>query len=226
MISEEMKHVTRERLRSPRAAAIAGLVYSVLMAVVVITFRRFLPLELVGVSAEWLTESKDIVLFAISLVPIAGVAFLWFMGVVRDLLGFHEDQFLSTVTIGSGLLSLGMIFIWASVAGAIVFMYELDRDALLNGGIYLFARGLMVELGTIFAMTLSGVYVGSTGTIWMRTAVVPRWLGLLTWATAVVLWLNAFFGWWVQLVFPAWVFFISVYVLIENRSRQAEEEES
>jgi hypothetical protein len=48
--------------------------------------------------------------FALTLVPFAGIAFLWFMGVVRSHLGRLEDQFFSTVFYGSGLLFLAMLF--------------------------------------------------------------------------------------------------------------------
>jgi hypothetical protein len=37
-------------------------------------------------------------------------------------------------------------------------------------------------------------------------------------ATALVLWLFASFFWWAQLVFPAWVFLVSIYILMVNKS--------
>jgi hypothetical protein len=36
------------------------------------------------------------------LIPFAGIAFLWFIGVVRDRLGDREDRFLASVMVGSG----------------------------------------------------------------------------------------------------------------------------
>ena len=47
------------------------------------------------------------------LVPFAGIAFLWFIGVVREQLGNVEDRLFSTVFLGSGLLFLAMLFIGA-----------------------------------------------------------------------------------------------------------------
>jgi hypothetical protein len=49
--------------------------------------------------------------------PFAGIAFLWFIGVVRDRLGHLEDQFFPTVFFGSGLLFLAMTFASAALAG-------------------------------------------------------------------------------------------------------------
>ena len=42
-----------------------------------------------------------------NLIPFAGIAFLWFIGVLRDRLGEQEDRFFATVFFGSGLLFLG-----------------------------------------------------------------------------------------------------------------------
>jgi hypothetical protein len=43
-------------------------------------------------------------------VPFAGIAFLWFIGVVRERLGEIEDRLFSTVFLRSGLLFLAMLF--------------------------------------------------------------------------------------------------------------------
>ena len=52
------------------------------------------------------------------LMPFAGIAFLWFIGVVRDGFGRFEDKFFSSVFIGSGLLFLAMMFVASAVVGA------------------------------------------------------------------------------------------------------------
>ena len=154
--------------------------------------------------------------------PIAGIAFLWFMGVARDLLGHLEDQFFSTIFTGSGLLFLGMIFIWAAIGGTLLYGYSVNPGLMIEGGIYMFGRRLMFEIITVFAMSMAGAYVFSSGSIWLRTGVLPHWMAILTWAVAVVLWLNAILGWWVMLIFPVWVFLISIYILsVSQRVKSA-----
>ena len=54
--------------------------------------------------------------------PFAGIAFLWFIGVVRDQLGEVEDRLFSTVFLGSGLLFLAMLFQGAVNATSLVAM--------------------------------------------------------------------------------------------------------
>ena len=48
---------------------------------------------------------------------LCGIAFLWFIGVLRDRLGAQEDQFFATVFFGSGLLFLAMLFTAAAIIG-------------------------------------------------------------------------------------------------------------
>jgi hypothetical protein len=44
----------------------------------------------------------------------------------------------------------------------------------------------------------------------------PRWLALITYLLALVLLISIGFTPWVVLVFPGWVFMISVAILIMN----------
>jgi hypothetical protein len=142
------------------------------------------------------------------------------MGVARDLLGHLEDQFLSTVSLGSGLLFLAMIFIWAAVGGTILVSYAKEGADFTGSGIYSISRTLMGQLSGVYAMRMAGVYAFSSGTTWFRTGVMPRWLAIITWGVALVLWIAAGFVWWVQLVFPAWVFLVSIYILAVSPREQ------
>ena len=68
---------------------------------------------------------------ALNLVPFAGIAFLWFIGVLRDRIGEREDRFFATVFLGSGLLFVAMIFVAAGIGGA---LEELLAKAHHEGG--------------------------------------------------------------------------------------------
>ena len=58
----------------------------------------------------WLAGDTSHVALAMNLVPFAGVAFLWFVSILRDRLGEKEDQFFATVFLGSSFLVLTMMF--------------------------------------------------------------------------------------------------------------------
>src|SRR5947207_3795730 len=108
-------------LRTPRAAAVAGIVFSVLASAAFVLLRLSVPAH-PGVTGAWLTDSgrRAAVAVALNLVPFAGIAFLWFIGVLRDRIGQREDRFFATVFLGSGLLFVAMLFVAAAVAGGLI----------------------------------------------------------------------------------------------------------
>ena len=99
-------------LRTPRSAAVAGIAFSVLFTVALVLVRTVVPSD-PSDAGEWLSDGsrRDAVLFALGLVPFAGIAFLWFVGVLRDRVGDAEDRFFATVFLGSGLLFVAMLFV-------------------------------------------------------------------------------------------------------------------
>jgi hypothetical protein len=101
----------------------------VLLGVVLILLRIAVP-EDTGEAATWLDEPwrKDAVALALNIVPFAGIAFLWFVGAVRDRIGAAEDRFFATVFLGTGLLFVAMLFAAAAVAGGL-FAAESERRA-------------------------------------------------------------------------------------------------
>jgi hypothetical protein len=113
-LMNQRANLVPSKLKTPRAAAIAGIVFSVLMISGLLLIRlsvRASPLE----EGTWLRTSSGAVAHSLYLVPFAGIAFLWFIGVLRDRLGEIEDRFVGTVFFGSGLLFLAMIFTSAAV---------------------------------------------------------------------------------------------------------------
>src|SRR6266699_3081798 len=216
--------LTRQALKTPRAAAVAGIIFSVLFTASIVLIRLALPEELSGSNiASWLQGSTTTVSLALTLVPFAGIAFLWFMGVVRDRLGTLEDQFFSTVFFGSGLLFLAMIFASAAVAGGILASYAIAADTLTKSGVIIFGRAIMYTITNVYAIRMAGVFMISLGTIWIRTRVMPRLFVFLTYALALLLLVSSNLTLWLILVFPAWVFVISMFILIISlRGEQAE----
>jgi hypothetical protein len=214
-------HVSNRRLRTPRAAAIAGILFAVLMVASLYITQITIPAESAA-SSDWLEEGAVTITFALGLLPFAGIAFLWFMGVIRDRIGLMEDQFFSTLFFGSGLLYLAMTFASAAIAGGILAVYAFNPEVLLTSGLYTFARSIIYKFNNIFALRMAGMHLIVLGTIWLRTEVMPRWVALLTYAVALVELIGIQFYPWMTLVFPVWVFFISAYILILNFRHQKE----
>ncbi len=220
---KQEKPLPRARLTAPKAAAIAGILFSVLLIISLVLILISVPADLRD-GGDWLSARGSTTLLALNLIPFSGIAFLWFMGVVRDRLGEYEDQFLSTVSLSSGLLFLAMLFAFSAVWASIITLYGTQPNRLLASGFYDFGRTLANQLMTNYAVRMQGVFMISTCTLFIRTRVIPRWMSLLGYALALLMLFRISaidrIG-WVSLLFPLWVLLISVYILIDNYRKKA-----
>ena len=200
-------------LRTPRAAAVAGIIFSVLL-ITALTLLRLSTPPTPGTAGTWLTDSAHRAALAIglNLVPFAGIAFLWFIGVLRDRIGEREDRFFATVFLGSGLLFVGMLFVAAATAGALV--ASATRSALPGSGTLALGRNVATGLLNVYSMRMAAVFTLTTVTIARRTQIVSRWLLLTGLACAVVLLVGIGITPWVELLFPLWILALSLDVLL------------
>jgi hypothetical protein len=204
------------QLRTPRAAAVAGIIFSVFL-ITALTLLRLSAPSSPGTAGIWLTDSahRAEVAVALNLVPFAGIAFLWFIGVLRDRIGEREDRFFATVFLGSGLLFVGMIFVAAAVAGALV--AGATSSALPGSGTLALGRNVTTSLLNVYAMRMAAVFTLTTVTIARRTKIVSRWLTLAGLACAVVLLVGIGINPWVELLFPLWILALSLDILLAGR---------
>ena len=207
--------LNRSRLTTPRAAAIAGILFSVLLITSLVLIRISVPANLQD-AGDWLARYSGTVSLALNLLPFAGIAFLWFIGVVRDRLGENEDRFFATVFLGSGLLFLAMLFASAAIAGGVISLYGTTPGALINANVYTFGRVISYEIMTVYTMKMAGVFMISTCTLSLRTGIFPRWMAFLGLVLALILLLTVSLFYWAPLVFPLWVLLISLHILLAN----------
>jgi hypothetical protein len=201
------------RAATPIAGAIAGILFAVLFGV----SATLMTTTMSGLSQDtgaWLESGAGRLKFALGLLPFAGLFFLWFIAVARERLGRFEDQFFATVFLGSGLLFLAMMFAAAASAGALVAAYAHDPTGFAASSGYFYARQIVAQIFGVYALKMAAIFLISQATLWVRTGVMPRWMALLTYALALVLLFIFTQSQWVILVFPAWVFMVSVYILV------------
>ena len=213
---EEVKEpVIAARLKAPRAGAIAGILFSILHIVSLVLIRLSAPNSPTD-PGTWLSHSAESIRLALGLLPFAGIAFLWFIGVLRDRMGVHEDRFLATVFLGSGLLFLAMTFASSAATGSLLIAYEATPEKFMDSGTYTFARTLGYELANVYALRMAGVFMFSTCTLAVHIGIFPRWMAFLGYALGLFLLLSIGRFGWASLVFPLWTLVISVYVLFVN----------
>jgi hypothetical protein len=196
--------------RTRRAAAIAGIVFGVLLITAMVMARIALEegsLE----SLENDAGRRRLIRFSLNLVPFAGIAFLWFIGVIREQIGVVEDRLFSTVFLGSGLLFLAMMFSGTVTSTSLL---EMLAGRTPNIDIWAYGRSSTQVLISVYAMRMAAVFTLSVSTLGLRTAAIPRWVSFLGYAVALVLLVAAGEHKWTQLVFPAWVLLLSVVILV------------
>ena len=213
----------RSRLRAPKAAAIAGILFSVLLiisSVLILLATPPTPLD----NESGLFSQTPAVLLALNLVPFAVIAFLRFMGVVRDVLGEREDQFFATVFLGSGLLFVAMLFVSSAVTGSLILLTTRLPESDLPA-VYDLGRIIARETLSTYSIRMAGVFMISSSTLFLRTGVIPRWTAFLGFGFAAIMLLRIGYinslG-WVMLLFPLWVLLVSLHILTKSYTHHPE----
>ncbi|BBZ30157.1 hypothetical protein MMAD_44520 [Mycolicibacterium madagascariense] len=203
------------QLTTPRAAAVAGVLFAVLFGATIILIRLKMP-EGVGDSTTWATTRAGSISIAAKLMPFAGITFLWFIGVVRDNLGQYEDRFFSSVLVGSGLLFLAMTFCSTAIAAGLLAMPGGASDAAARAAVSSFGTAMVASTCKTYAVRMAAVFMVSLATIWLRTGLMPRWLVGTSYAVAIGLLVAGEVSMWLTLAFPAWVLVVSVLILVRS----------
>jgi hypothetical protein len=209
-------HATLAReLRTPRSAAVAGIVFALILGTVIVLFRASGPVS-EGGGTTWLSDAgrRSAITTALNLVPFAGIAFLWFIGVVRSRLGAQEDKLFATVFLGSGLLFVALLFAGAGMIGSVLLLTG-GADPISSDSIRLAQTMSATLLGT-FGARMAAVFVLSVTTLGLRTRLVPRWLVLTGYVVALGLLLSPPISGWSQLLFPGWVLVLSIQLLVAS----------
>lgn len=211
--------LTRARLKTPSAAAIAGLLFSGLLIAAFWLLRSSVPADPQEPGA-WLHASSSRVALGINLIPFAGVAFLWFVGVLRDRLGQMEDRFFATIFFGSGLLFLGMLFLVATFVGGILIAFEAKPEELIGSATFHFARAAAYAAINVYMVKMASVFMITSSTVFFYTGITPRWLAISGYALSLLLLFGSYYISWSFFVFPVWVALISIFIIVDNLRRR------
>ena len=219
--TEEVR--TIKTLRTPRSAAIAGVVFAVFLSTSIVLIRISIarnPADAAVLLAQG--GRRTWALIAINLIPFAGIAFLWFMGVIRDRMGDREDKFFATVFLGSGLLFVALLFVSAAVAIGLITMFKAAPLKAAQDQVWTLGYHMTFGLLNLFAIRMAAVFMISTSTIALRASFINRWLSILGIAIALLLLVASDIVAYINLLMPLWVFLVSVDVLIRNRRERHE----
>jgi hypothetical protein len=214
-VSTSAPVLTARRWRSRRSAAIAGIVFAVLL-LAGLTMIRIALSESSLQALQTDAQRRGLIRLSLHLVPFAGIAFLWFIGVIREQLGNVEDRLFSTVFLGSGLLFLAMLFMGAVNSTGLLAMLAGPNP---NAELFAYGRSSTQALISVYAMRMAAVFTLSVSTVGLRTSGLPRWVSYLGYLVALTLLLAAGEHKWFQLLFPTWVLLVSVVILFTRPNR-------
>ena len=212
-----MTHPVDRHLRhlsTPRAAALAGVLFALLFGAALVLIRTALP-EGAALGTQWQDGSGHRLRIAVILMPFSGIAFLWFIGVVRDGLGALEDKFFTTVFLGSGLLFLAMIFASTAVGAGLIASKDFGQPG-VRTEVAAVGQALLVSLSNTYALRMAAVFMMSLATIWLRTRLMPVWLVIITYVVALCVLVGSDFSLWMTVTFPVWVLIVSLLMLVRS----------
>jgi hypothetical protein len=211
------EHPAQRHLRilsTPRAAAFAGVLFAILFGTALYLIRSALP-EGGAPGSQWVDGAADKIKLASKLMPFSGIAFLWFIGVVRDGFGKLEDKFFSSVFIGSGLLFMAMIFVSSAVGAGLVASRSYVTDDASRTAVSAFGQAMLISLTNTYALRMAGVFMISLGTIWLKTRLMPTAMVVVTYLVALSLLVAGDVSMWIVLAFPVWVLVVSLLLLVK-----------
>lgn len=203
-------------LQTPRAVAVAGILFSVLLAIVLVLILLAARSEAGAAPGSFSDNGAEV---GLGLVPFVGITFLWLIGVVRDRIGMSEDRFFATVFLGSGLLFVASLFAAAGITQGVLESVSDAPSAVTSETLELCRRisGLLLHT---YAMRMAAVFMISTSTIGLRTRFMPQWLAFCGFAIALILLLGTGVTRWVELLFPLWTLFLSLDTLVVSFKRE------
>lgn len=206
----------RRWLRTVEAAAVFGIAFACLSA---ISLSMLFALPAITASDSKILAfyrkpgAESRALIALNLMVIAVIGFLWFIGVIRNRMGEREPKLFSTVFFGGGLLiSAGLLFGTAVLAAPSIMLEVGDRVPDPGSASMTRAVGIAVLIGVVPKM--QAVFMFSTGTLGLRTGILPRWLIIVSFVIGAGLLINISFFTTSVYAFPAWVALVSIVMLV------------
>jgi len=156
-------------------------------------------------------------------VPFAGIAFIWFMGALRDRVvraGGTEHPLFSSVHLISGTVFVSAIFGLGAAELAATWLAEAASDRAVNVDAIRAMLALEAAMAQIYTLRAAAVFVAVSSTRGLRAGLFPKWFGIGGVLTALALLLVATAWRPVVLVIPVWVLVASVLILMARPNRQ------
>jgi hypothetical protein len=156
----------------------------------------------------------------LQLMVFATIAFLWFIGVIRNRLGDDEPKLFGTAFLG-GAVSFTAILLVGSAALAAPAVLTRVGGVTPDPGAVSMSRAMAVVLLSVVAPRVATLVIFSTATLGRATGALPAWLIWLSYAIGIVEFVNFTVSAPTIYTFPAWIALVSVVMLLRRPTRHA-----
>ena len=211
----------RSRIASVESAAVAGLLCALGWS---LGIRGLL--ESPGISAGPLEISTFYAnpdagrntLILLQVMVFATIAFLWFIGVIRNRLGDNEPKLFGTAFLG-GAVSFAVVLLVGSAALAAPAVLVWVGGVTPDPGASSISRATAVILLSVVAPRMATLVIFSTATLARATGALPIWLVWLSYEIGIIEFVNFTVSEPTIYSFPAWIALVSIVMLIRRPTR-------
>ena len=165
-------------------------------------------------------DQRWILLGGLYVLPLAAVAFLWFVAALRQWVEMSSrtiDHLLATVQMLSGVAFITLAFAAAGAATIVANSVELANlpvDPTIARQFPLYSRTLLI----IFGMRMAAIFVTTTAKLGHEARLFPRWFVFGSYGVAAALFLVATLNVWLVVVFPLWVLVLNGIIWFHGRT--------
>jgi hypothetical protein len=206
--------------RPARRCAIAGAAFAVLLCAALLLLDRLPSLN--APTLDYLRFYVDgagtLVTIGVYLVPLAGLAFLWFMFTLREAIGRRDDDgMIAGLQLATGIAFLCLLFAGtAAVASAALLQHRTGLFPMHMETIRAHTS-LGYTLVFLYGVRMAGAFMIATTTLATRRGAIPRWLTVAGYVAAAVLLIAAGNQPAVLIVMPAWTLAMSLAIWVGSR---------
>ena len=212
---------------TPRFAAVMGIAFAVLFVAAMVTVNGVphLSAPVADYGAFYDGAGNTLVTaVAIYLVPLAGIAFLWFVVAMRSVLDTLESTpsaMAHGLNLLSGVLFVALLFAGTAALATPVLMTTIGGGAPLAPDTARALSALGYGLVFLFSVRGAGMFALTTTTLLRGAGIMPRGVAVVGYALATWLLVTATDHPASLLVLPAWVLLVAVVLLRHGRQAPA-----
>jgi hypothetical protein len=165
-------------------------------------------------------ESRISVLLGLYILPFAGIAFIWFMVLLRMWITGtmrRENVLLSNIQFVAGILYLALFFGAAASNSVVAASVEFSGGDIDPEVAVLFPEYASTLL-FVFGIKMAAMFVITTTSIGRGAKILPAWFVWLGYVVGAAMLLSASFHPSFSLVFPVWILALSAFLLHRARS--------